>query len=216
MWRDFLHRKFLMLCAVLALLGGTNRAVICASSSTEDIDSFHLRHNMLDEGPMPSWFARIAHRVLSLSQDLFTGEYTKTVNGAVPRTSCQIGYFRPPGGTDLVSVIGPRLDGCVKCPRGRYGGAPGQTDSMCSGSCPTGRYSDVTGITDPAHCKLCPTGRFGATPGLQTQMCSGNCPAGKFSEMGSIGSSYCQDCEFNLSGHTRGCTQNMAPREPLH
>jgi len=220
MWKDCLHRRWLLLlCAVLALLlGGGNKHVAMGSSSRDDIDSFNLRHsdNILDESPAPSWLARLAHRVLSLSKDLFTGEGTKTQNGAVPRTSCPEGYFRPPGGTDLVSVVGPRLDGCVKCPRGKYGSAPGQTNSMCSGSCPTGRYSDVTGITDVSQCKLCPTGRFGATTGLSSQICSGNCPAGKYSEMGSVGTSFCLDCEFNLSGHKRECTQNMAPREPLH
>lgn len=210
-----LLQRLLLLCALLATL--TNYVVTCTSNAASDLGGFNLRHNMVEDGTSPpSWLASVVHRALSITKDLFTGEAVKTVDGDVPRTSCPIGYFRPPGGTDLVSLIGQRLDGCVKCPRGKYGSAPGQTDNMCSGSCPTGKYSDVTGITDIFQCKMCPTGRYGATPGLKTAQCSAACPTGKWSEQGATGSNYCIDCEFNLSGHKRGCTQNMDPREPLH
>ena len=152
----------------------------------------------------------------SLGKDWFTGESLETYNGAVPRTTCPKGYYRPSGGTDLMSVTALRVDGCVQCPRGKYGNTEGETDALCSGSCPLGKYSDRTGITSVFDCKNCPSGRYGASIGLQSKSCTAACAAGKWSPEGSTSSASCKVCEFNLSGKLGGCTQDMTPHEPLY
>ena len=152
----------------------------------------------------------------SLVQDWFTGQDTKTYNGAVPRTTCPNGYYRPAGGTNLASVSALRVDGCILCPRGKFGDREGETDALCSGSCPLGKFNERTGLTDINECKLCPSGRYGSSIGMTHNRCSGACAAGKWSAAGSISAALCVDCEFNLSGKKRGCAQDMTPHEPLH
>jgi hypothetical protein len=152
----------------------------------------------------------------SIIKDWFTSESVKTYNGAVPRTTCPKGYYRPSGGTDLTSVTALRVDGCIKCPRGKYGNTEGETDALCSGSCPLGKYSDVTGITSIYDCKNCPSGRYGGSIGMNKKSCTAACPAGKYSPAGSTSGATCTACDFNLSGKLRGCTQDMTPHEPLH
>jgi len=148
-------------------------------------------------------------RNLALKNDWFTGQAVTTTNGAVPRTTCPKGYYRPAGGSDLTSVTALRVDGCVGCPRGKYGDTTGLTNPVCSGSCPLGKYSDVTAVTTIKNCKLCPSGRYGQSPGLQSKLCSGKCPVGKYSTAGAVSSASCISCQFNLSGKQRGCTQDM-------
>jgi hypothetical protein len=88
-------------------------------------------------------------RRTSLNYDLNTYETVRTYNGRVPRISCPMGFYRPTGGSDLAPISGVRQDGCVQCPRGRYGSAMGVTSAECSGPCPLGSYSTRMGLTSP-------------------------------------------------------------------
>ena len=74
-----------------------------------------------------------SRRRLSLNNDLFTLENVKTKNGKVPQVTCPIGKYRPPGSTNVLLMSGPRSDGCLSCPKGRFGDVKGLTNSMCSG-----------------------------------------------------------------------------------
>lgn len=133
-------------------------------------------------------------RRLSAATDLFTGEIIRTFNGQVPRTSCEAGSYRQPGGSNLKATSGLRLDGCTMCPRGTYGAVSGLTDRSCSGSCPTGTYSNLVGITSVSDCMACPAGRYGSATGLTSALCSGACPSGKTSAPGAKDAAACVPC----------------------
>ena len=149
-------------------------------------------------------------RRLSAATDLFTGETIKTFNGQVPRTSCEAGYYRQPGGSNLKAVSGLRLDGCILCPRGTYGAVPGLTDRTCSGSCPAGKYSATVGITAVSACTDCPPGRYGSATGLTSALCTDACPPGKTSEPGAKDVAACVAC---LVGEQNSpCTWPLLPR----
>ena len=140
-------------------------------------------------------------RKLSLKIDPITGDSLRTYNGDVPETQCPAGKYRLPGSTDLQMIRGQRTDGCVYCPRGRYGETTRLDSRQCTAPCPTGRYGDRLGATSVKECRFCPTGKFGATQALTSSKCSGKCPAGKYS--GTVGltrSSECKDCPVGYRG----------------
>ena len=140
-------------------------------------------------------------RRLSLSQDWFTGENTRTINGVVPETSCPLGTYRPPGNTNTFRLNGQREDGCQPCPLGTYGDQIGLTQKTCSGFCPVGTYSDMTGLMSQQQCKLCPPGYYGATPGLTSSSCSGPCPLGTYTDFyGATTVRQCMTCPYGYRG----------------
>lgn len=150
-------------------------------------------------------------RRLSLSTDLVVGENVKTINGHVPRVTCPKGYYRPASSNDLVLLTGPRTDGCLPCPTGRYGSTTGLILPLCTSACPLGTYSDMTALTSSTDCKPCPVGRYGSKAGLVTQSCSSKCPAGKYTT--TVGNKYLSDCLTCPTGY-RGwqCTWALQPR----
>ena len=147
-------------------------------------------------------------RRLSLAQDWFTGENTKTINGVVPETSCPLGTYRPPGNTNTFRLNGQREDGCVPCPLGTYGDSIGLTSKLCSGLCPVGTYSDMPGLMSSQQCKLCPPGYFGAIPGQTSSTCSGPCPLGTYTDFyGATTVRQCKSCPYGYRGWQ--CTFSM-------
>ena len=119
-------------------------------------------------------------RQLSAATDLLTNENTKTYNGIVPRVSCEVGFYRPLGGSNLQMITGQRQDGCISCPRGTFGSSTGLTDRTCTGSCPVGKFSGMVGRTSANDCEPCPLGRYGIGIGLTSQLCTSSCPTGKY------------------------------------
>jgi hypothetical protein len=61
---------------------------------------------------------QITTRLLAAIVDPATGDPVVTYDGAFPMTSCPIGSYRPNRGVLPTSLVGPRTDGCVACPRG--------------------------------------------------------------------------------------------------
>ena len=144
-------------------------------------------------------------RKLSLDYDLFTEESVKTFNGVPPQTSCPIGHYRD--GTSR----GPREDGCLKCPRGRYGSTTGLTSASCTKPCPAGRYSFKEGITSDSECFLCPLGRYGSQFGLTSAACDARCPTGRYtSTTGNTRIGDCKTCPPGYRGYQ--CTWAVNPR----
>ena len=140
-------------------------------------------------------------RKLSLKIDPITGASVQTYNGDVPETPCPLGKYRLPGSTDLQMIRGQRTDGCIYCPRGRYGSSTSLSNRQCTAPCPMGRYGDRIGATSVYECSYCPTGKFGATQGLTTPKCSGTCAAGKYSgEIGLTRAAQCMDCPVGYRG----------------
>lgn len=107
-------------------------------------------------------------------------------------------HYRPSGSTNLVRVSGQRQDGCLPCPRGRYGSTVGLKTHSCSGACPIGTYSDKVGLESITDCQKCPPGTYGLYSGLTTAKCSGVCPAGTYSD--EPGSSSCKKCPLHYHG----------------
>jgi len=150
-------------------------------------------------------------RSLALTHDLFTGERATTYNGKLPTISCPVGFYRPPGGTDLAPVSGVRRDGCEPCPRGRYGSTEGLTTSSCTGPCPTGRYSARLGITSITECNDCPLGRYGGSTGLSSKQCTAKCPSGKYTDTTrNVKVSDCKTCPTGYRGWQ--CSWAINPR----
>ena len=90
-------------------------------------------------------------RKLSASTDPVSGQTVRTYNGIVPIESCPIGYWRPLGSTSRNMVTGPRLDGCLACPRGTYGQTTTGTPCVL---CPIGTYGDEVGLTAITQCQV--------------------------------------------------------------
>lgn len=153
------------------------------------------------EGVSASGVYSHSKRNLALKIDQITGDSVVTYNGDVPETQCPVGKYRLPSTSDLQMVRGPRTDGCIFCPRGRYGSTTRLESKQCTAACPTGRYNDRLGATSVKDCRLCPTGKFGATQGLTTPKCSGTCSAGKYSgKTGVSRASDCKDCPVGYRG----------------
>jgi hypothetical protein len=137
-------------------------------------------------------------RKLVLSNDWETGVNLRTVNGEVPWVPCPIGHYR----IIKNKKLNHRVEGCIKCPAGRYGSTIGLTSSFCSGPCPKGRYGDFKGASSPDDCSLCPLDSFGASEGLTSPTCSGKCPIGTYNpNFGSTKFSDCIKCPPNYFGN---------------
>lgn len=141
----------------------------------------------------------------------FTGESTETVDGVVPVVTCPKGKYRITSNSQLSRESGQRIDGCMFCPRGRYGDTEGITRSSCTADCPRGRYRDQVGGTSYHDCLYCPEGKVGLAQGLTSSECSGNCPSGYYSDVAGI-DEY-GDCKLCPTGY-RGwqCTWERTPR----
>mmetsp|Transcript_2528 Transcript_2528/g.3619 ORF Transcript_2528/g.3619 Transcript_2528/m.3619 type:complete len:251 (+) Transcript_2528:189-941(+) len=102
-------------------------------------------------------------------------ESLETVNGVLPTLSCPLGSYRDFGNRHLRRPGGLRMEGCIECPKGRYGSSTRLKNSLCTAPCPRGTYRDKTGGTSAADCTLCPEGTYGDEEGLTTKECSGYC-----------------------------------------
>jgi hypothetical protein len=148
-------------------------------------------------------------RKLSESTDLITGEATRTTNGFVPLVTCEVGTFRPIGSTSLFMVSGQRLDGCVPCPRGKYGAATGGLISCVK--CPRGTFGDQVGYTSVKMCQKCPPGRYGNSEGLVSKVCNKKCPSGFYSlTYGNTNIDSCLVCPTTYQGGQ--CNPPVDPR----
>lgn len=166
------------------------------------------------EGRTESIIASLWHRALSIKTDWFTNEVVTTSNGDVPRTRCPIGKYRVDSGSNLASTPrkGVRVDGCIPCPRGRYGATEGLTSSSCTGQCPKGRYNDKLGLTAEADCTPCPVGRYGSSLGLTTKACTASCASGYYTKStGTEASTDCIVCPLGYSDYP--CDPGLATRE---
>ncbi len=136
-------------------------------------------------------------RRLSLSKDWETGVNVRTVNGQVPFVPCPIGSYR----IIKTAKTNHRIDGCILCPRGRYGSTIGLTSSMCSGACSRGRYGDFKGASSPNDCTLCPFDSYGPNEGSTNPSCV-KCPLGTYNpNVGSTLFSDCKKCPPNYFGN---------------
>lgn len=152
-------------------------------------------------------------RSLAATKDPITGDSFTTINGAVPVTSCPLGKYRPAGSTDMTRVTGQRTDGCVYCPRGRYGSSPTLTQRTCTASCPTGRYGPTLGATSVRDCSFCPAGKYGAQTGLVQETCSGRCPKGFYSNVVGLTSiGQCKKCITGYRGWQCNSWTSFPPR----
>lgn len=155
-------------------------------------------------------------RKLSATIDYATGQSLATINGVVSQVNCPIGTYRPAGSTRLIMITGQRQDGCVPCPRGRYGSTTGLKTPQCSGPCPVGKYGSNVGLTSVLDCQLCPPGRYGASTGLtgatcSTTSCCTACAAGKYSDAeGATSVGTCLNCPPGYRGW--GCIWAVQPR----
>lgn len=152
----------------------------------------------------------IANETRRLSQqfDWFTGKPVQTYNGQVPIISCPVGTYHAKG---TPSNLRQRQDGCIMCPRGRYGATTGLTDSSCTGPCPLGTYRDEPGGTSLLSCQLCPPNTYGTTTGLTTAACSATCPLGTYSDVpGQTSKAACITC--SPQDRHPPCVWELTPR----
>jgi hypothetical protein len=151
-------------------------------------------------------------RRLSAVTEPLSGQLVQTVNGHVPTLLCPVGFYRLAGNTDRFAVTAPRLDGCLKCPRGTYGQIISGTPCV---NCPLGKYGDEVGLKSVHECQFCPQGRYGVRSGLTTSSCTGKCPAGKFSDLlGSTSPLNCVKC--HATSHQWQCRQAVQPRSAVN
>ena len=107
---------------------------------------------------------------------MFDGESLETSNGNVPTISCPLGMYREvTGSTYARRPGGLRTDGCIPCPRGKFGSTTDLTSSACTDDCAKGSYRDLPGGTSQADCFACPEGTYGSAEGLTARTCSGQC-----------------------------------------
>jgi hypothetical protein len=125
--------------------------------------------------------------------------------------------YRAAGSSSLLRNGGFRQDGCMLCPRGRYGTTTGLTSSLCTGPCPIGKYRDTPGATSITDCRWCPEGKFGSSSGLTSRRCSGDCTSlntaskGYYSDKtGLVSSSACKTCPVGYRGWQ--CDWDLIPR----
>lgn len=102
-------------------------------------------------------------------------ESLETENGVYPNLACPLGTYRNFANRQLRIPGGLRLDGCIECPKGKYGDRTDLKSSNCTASCPKGTYLDKTGGVSLVDCILCPEGTYGNEEGLTTKECSGLC-----------------------------------------
>lgn len=102
-------------------------------------------------------------------------ELLETQNGKLPELSCRLGTYRDYGNRNYNRPGGLRMEGCIDCPKGRYGSSKDLKNNLCTAACPRGTYLDRTGGKSIDDCKKCPEGTFGEETGLTTSSCSGSC-----------------------------------------
>ncbi len=123
--------------------------------------------------------------------------FLRTKNGIVPIVPCPIGSYR----IIQNSKFNNRIDGCIPCPRGRYGSTIGLTSALCSGPCPKGRYGEFKGASHPNDCGLCPFDSYGPREGETNPSCM-KCPLGTYNpNTGSSLFSNCIKCPPNYFGN---------------
>ena len=134
---------------------------------------------------LPLTFSALASA--SLSNDWFTNENIRTINGKVPLTSCPKGYYRLLKNKKYVSN---REEGCIPCSRGKFGPTIGsQSISSCI-SCPRGKYSNTLGLTSIEDCQDCPVDTY--TKYNDNNVECTQCPIGKYNP--NVGSNSINDC----------------------
>ena len=147
-------------------------------------------------------------RRLSARTDPRTGQAVRTVGQVIPIETCPVGYYRPTGSTGKTLTTAPRQDGCVFCPRGKYGQSLSGTPCV---NCPLGTYGDEVGLTKVTQCQMCPQGRYALVSGLTTKQCSAKCSAGKYSNI--RGSTTAQNClKCPTTSHDWQCKAKVEPR----
>mmetsp|Transcript_51911 Transcript_51911/g.60682 ORF Transcript_51911/g.60682 Transcript_51911/m.60682 type:complete len:247 (-) Transcript_51911:191-931(-) len=102
-------------------------------------------------------------------------ELLETKNGVIPTLSCPIGTYRDLGNQHLRRPGGIRLEGCIACPKGRYGTTTDLSSELCTAPCSRGTYLDRKGGSSQKDCIRCPVGTFGEEEGLTKAKCSGLC-----------------------------------------
>lgn len=150
----------------------------------------------------------------SIQFDLNTNEDITTFNGQVGYTSCPAGKYRPGGSSNLIRKTGQREDGCVYCPRGRYGATEGLELSTCTGPCPLGKYGAGLGLKSAEECIFCPRDTFSSIAGISSVKQCEFCPAGKYTVGldGRTNSGQCKTCPKGY--HTNQCTTDFSTRAP--
>ena len=110
---------------------------------------------------------------------------------------CQAGYYRLIKNQKTIN----RVEGCILCPRGRYGATIGLTSSKCSAPCPKGRYGDFLGSSSQDDCTLCPFDTYGPSEGSTNPRCT-KCPDGTYNpNTGSTSINDCIKCPPNYFGN---------------
>jgi hypothetical protein len=99
----------------------------------------------------------------------------QTRQGLLDDLECPLGHYREFGSPMQGIPGGTRMDGCIKCSRGRFGNTTQLTSSNCTAPCPMGTFRATTGATSIEDCARCPEGTYGNTTGLTTSKCSGSC-----------------------------------------
>ncbi len=61
-------------------------------------------------------------------------------NGVVSSLSCPLGTYRDFGDKMTRRHGGIGIEGCIPCPKGRYGSSNDLISSYCTGACPIGTY----------------------------------------------------------------------------
>jgi hypothetical protein len=177
----------------------------------EGLDEANIDINIDTDMEMENLEEEESRRRLSTTIDFATGETTVTYDGKVPQSTCPMGYYRPPGSSNLHRITGQRMDGCRPCPRGRYGSSTGQSSSTCTAPCPVGRYGANLAATSVADCEFCPLGRYGISSGLTSAKCTAHCPSGTYgARVGLIQSSSCTTCSPGMM--TGQCQWAIQPR----
>ncbi len=136
-------------------------------------------------------------RRLSIERDWETNTILRTKNGIIPIVPCPIGSYR----IIKNSKLNNRSDGCILCPRGRYGSTIGLTSSLCSGPCPRGKFGDYKGASSPNDCSPCPFDSYGPSEGSTNPSCV-KCPVGTYNpNLGSSTFASCIKCPPNYFGN---------------
>ena len=199
------------LIVFLLLLGVQQGEVIDKNGRESTVETYHSAENSTIQHFLrgAEVVEERATRRLSATTDPVSGQTIRTYNGIVPIESCPIGYWRPLGSTSRNMITGPRIDGCVACPRGTYGQTTTGTPCVL---CPIGTYGDEVGLTSIRECQFCPQGRYGIRSGLTTKSCTGRCPVGKYSDITGMTTptTQCMTCE--VTSQNWQCRSSVDPR----
>ena len=171
------------------------------------INTFIINKNTYDHRDSTSYSNR---ELLSSDVQITDGQPIKTYNGIIPLSKCPAGSYRPAGGSNLVLISGQLNDGCIKCPRGRYGTLVGSSNPLCDAPCPSGRFGKKLGLKAVSECELCPPGKYGAMVGVQQ---FDSCPTGKYNpEYAKTSIKDCIQCPVGYRGWQ--CIWPVSVNEP--